>query len=63
MQDASSHEAFAGALISREMREGHMTALVFSPRSREIGIHFVRLAEKHLNLIRDLSLKLPTGDA
>ena len=40
-----------------------MTALLFSPTSREIEIHFVRLAEKHLNLIRDLSLKRPGGDA
>ncbi|MBA3312865.1 MAG: restriction endonuclease [Planctomycetaceae bacterium] len=63
MQNSSSHEAFAGALVSRDIRDGQMTALVFSPRSREIGIHFVRLSEKHLNLIRDLSLKRPGGDA
>lgn len=53
-------EAFAGALIATEKREGHMTALVFSPKSRDIGIHFVRLAEKHLNCIRRLKLeKIP----
>jgi hypothetical protein len=63
MQNSITHDAFAGALISRDIRAGQMTALVFSPRSREIGIHFVRLAEKHLNLIRDLSLKRPGGDA
>lgn len=51
-----SGEAFAGALISTEMRKGHMTALVFSPKTREIGIHFVRLAEKHHNAIRRLKL-------
>jgi len=50
-------EAFAGALIAREKRPGHMTALVFSPESRDIGIHFVRLAEKHLNCIRGLALR------
>lgn len=57
MQNTFSSEAFAGALISKDMREGQMTALVFSPTSREIGIHFVRLAEKHLNFIRELRLK------
>ena len=63
MQDSTTHTAFAGALISPELRDGHMTALLFSPTSREIGIHFVRLAEKHLNLIRDLSLKRAAGGA
>lgn len=52
-------EAFAGALISTEHREGHMTAFVFSPKTREIGIHFVRLAEKHYNCIRRLKLECP----
>lgn len=52
-------EAFAGALISMGKREGQMTALVFSPKTRDIGIHFVRLAEKHLNCIRKLKLERP----
>lgn len=52
-------EAFAGALIATEKREGHLTALVFSPKTREIGIHFVRLAEKHLNCLRQLTLEPP----
>lgn len=50
-------EAFAAALISKEEREGHMVALVFSPKTRDIGVHFVRLAEKHLNSIRGLTLE------
>jgi len=58
-----SGEAFAGALISTEQRDGHMTALVFSPKSREIGIHFVRLAEKHRNCIRRLKLEFPDRSA
>ena len=62
MQDATTHTAFAGALISPELRDGNMTALLFSPTLREIGIHLVRLTEKHLNLIRDLSLKRPGDD-
>ncbi len=52
-------EAFAGALISTEAREGHMTCLVFSPKTREIGVQFVRLAEKHRNAIRKLKLDIP----
>lgn len=63
MQDSTTHEVFAGAIISPEIRNGHMTALVFSPTSREIEIHFVRLSEKQLNLIRGLSLKRLGGDA
>ena len=59
MDQIPSGEAFAGALISMEMREGHMTALVFSPKTRDIGIHFVRLREKHLNCIRRLTLEQP----
>ena len=62
MQDSTTHTVFAGALISQELRDGQMTALLFSPMSREIGIHFVRLSEKHLNMIRDLSLKHSGGN-
>ncbi|MGU7776370.1 hypothetical protein ACV229_40250, partial [Burkholderia sp. MR1-5-21] len=58
-----SGEAFAGALISLEKREGHMIALVFSPKTRDIGIHFVRLAEKHLNCIRRLKVEQPNAAA
>lgn len=56
-----SGETFAGALISMEKREGHMTALVFSPKTRDIGINFVRLAPKHLNCIRRLKLEQPNA--
>ncbi len=64
MDQFPNGDAFAGALISMERREGHMIALVFSPKTRDIGIHFVRLAEKHLNCIRRLKLEppdVPTG--
>lgn len=57
----SDKSAFAGALISKDLREGQMTGLIFSPHTREIAIHFVRLAEKHHNAIRELKLK--SGDA
>lgn len=59
MDQIPGGEPFAGALISMEKREGHMTALVFSPKTRDIGIYFVRLEEKHLNCIRELPLKQP----
>jgi hypothetical protein len=49
--------AFAGALISKDVREGQMTGLIFSPKTRDIGIHFVRLSEKQQNAIRELKLK------
>jgi hypothetical protein len=51
-------EAFAGSLISTELRDGHMTALTFSPKTREIGVNFIRLEEKHHNAIRNLKLDL-----
>ena len=58
MEQVPGGDAFAGALICTEKREGHMTAIVFSPKTRAIGIHFVRLAEKHKNAIRMLKLDI-----
>lgn len=65
MERVPGGDAFAAALIATELREGHMTCLVFSPKSRQIGIHFVRLSEKHLNAIRRLKIDIPehTGAA
>jgi hypothetical protein len=51
-------EAFAGTLVSTEHREGHMTCFVFSPKTREIAIEFVRLAERHHRAIRNLKLDI-----
>jgi hypothetical protein len=59
IESVADGTAFAGALISKDPREGQLTGLLFSPKTREIGIHFVRLADKHLNAIRKLKL-LPT---
>lgn len=59
LENVFSGDAFSAALIYEDLREGHMTALVFSPHTRDIGIHFVRLNEKHLNCIRNLKLKMP----
>jgi hypothetical protein len=62
IERASDGTAFAGALISKDLREGQMTGLVFSPKTREIGIHFVRLADKHHNAIRKLKLNPARGE-
>lgn len=59
MERVPGGDAFAAALIATELREGHMTCLVFSAKTREIGVHFVRLSEKHLNAIRRLKVDLP----
>lgn len=58
MERVSDGEAFAGALVSTEAREGHMTCLVFSPKTRDIAVRFVRLAEKHRSMIRRLKLEI-----
>ena len=59
MDEIPGGQAFAAALIAPGKREGQMIALVFTPKTRDIGIHFVQLAEKHLNLIRELTLERP----
>ena len=61
VEEVSGGEAFAGALICDDERQGQMKALVFSPKTRDIGIHFVKLADKHLNSIRKLKLEQPRG--
>lgn len=58
LEHVSDGSAFAGAVIALEPGEGRMTALLFSPKTRDIGIRFVRLAEKHKNAIRKLKLDI-----
>jgi len=58
MRRVRDGEPFAGALIALGKREGNMIVFVMSD-SRVMGIHFVQLEEKHLNMIRQLSLALP----
>jgi hypothetical protein len=62
MERVPGGDAFAAALIAQELREGHMTCLVFSSKTREIGIHFVRLLEKHRNAIRRLKIEIPGAE-
>jgi hypothetical protein len=61
MERIPGGEAFAAALVATELREGHMTCLVFSPNTRNISIQSVRLAEKHRNAIRKLKVELPSA--
>jgi hypothetical protein len=63
VERVSDSSPFAGALISKDLREGQMTCLIFSPKAPDIEIRFVRLAEKHHNAIRMLKLKSETTDA
>lgn len=58
MRRVRDGEPFAGALIAVGRREGQMFAFAMSDR-RDAGIHFVQLEEKHLNMIRQLSVPLP----
>lgn len=51
-------DAFAGALIAKEKRDGHMTCLVLARNAKDIAVEFVRLPEKHLNTIRELRLRV-----
>lgn len=48
--------AFAGAVILKEKRPGHMMCLTFAPNSKEVEVRFVRLEERHQNMIRQLGL-------
>lgn len=56
MEEAENGTAFAGAIVMPSDREGGMTALVFTPNSRDIGIRFVQLEGKQLNMLRKISL-------
>jgi hypothetical protein len=56
MRRVPDGEPFAGALIALGDREGHMFAFVISD-SRTMGVHIVQLEERHLNMIRQLSLQ------
>jgi len=51
-------EAFAGAVISNSDSSSEMTALFFSPSTRDIDVRKIQLAKKHRNSIRNLKLEL-----
>jgi hypothetical protein len=48
---------YAGAVVATGAREGTMYGLLFSPTSRDVSVHNVHLANKHLHAIRMLKLK------
>jgi Restriction endonuclease len=57
MRRVSDGQPFAGALIAPGKREGQMFVFVISD-GPAAGVHLVQLEERHLNMIRELSLKL-----
>jgi hypothetical protein len=58
MRRVPDGEPFAGAIIALGDREGHMFAFIISD-SRTMNIHIVQLEERHLNMIRQLSIPRP----
>ena len=58
MRRVRDGQPFAGALVAPGKREGQMFAFVISD-GPTAGVHMVQLEEKHLNMIRQLSLELP----
>jgi len=53
-------DVFAGAAVADwGSPDGKMSAMIFSPDSRAVGIHTIRLEEKHKNAIRQLKIPLP----
>ena len=54
---------FTGSIIaSRDDGEGNMLAIIFPPRSRELGIHQFQLGERHKNIIKKLKLRTETQE-
>ena len=58
MRRVRDGKPFAGALVAPGKREGQMFAFVISD-GPAAGVHIVQLEEKHLNMIRQLSLEFP----
>jgi len=60
LEHVSTGEAFAAAAVTDwGSPDGKMSAMVFSPNSRTVGIHTIQLHEKHKNAIRKLKIPLP----
>lgn len=62
IENIATSEPLSGSIIIPWEEEGRMTALVFSPDTRDFHIEFVRLDEKHLRAIRELSLLVGRTD-
>lgn len=62
LEQVADGTAFAGALMAVEPGEGRFSALLFTPKNRDIAVRFVRLTEKQLNAIRRLKIELPVQE-
>lgn len=59
LEQVPTGDAFAGAAIAEwGSQDGKMFAMVFSPSSREVGIHTFALSEKQKNSLRRLRLPM-----
>ncbi|TWS17773.1 MULTISPECIES: restriction endonuclease [Tsukamurella] len=63
MERVPDGDAFAGAVISIGQREGQMTALLFSPKDRNIEHRPIQLLPDQLNSIRNLEIAAAGGPA
>lgn len=59
LRSESDGQPFAGAMVALGQRENEFIGIILSPVSRTIGVHNVRLEDKHRNMIR--RLKIPTN--
>ena len=60
MERVPTGEAFASAMVALGQRPGTMFGLLISPKSRTMGVHNIRLAEKHWAVIRKLKIEVPS---
>jgi hypothetical protein len=61
MESAIDGKAFAGATLADfGSDDGKMFAFIFTPESRDLGVHIFQLSEKHRNIIRGLKIPLLT---
>jgi hypothetical protein len=59
IDDLEDHQEYAAYLSPLSTTfEHNSTCFVFSPKTREIAIEFVRLAERHHRAIRNLKLDI-----
>ena len=58
MENAINGEPFASATIADfGSLDGKMCGFIFTPESREMGVHIFQLSEKHQRIIRGLKIK------
>lgn len=57
IENSSTSNPFAGAVIADMGMDGALLALIISPDTRNIKFQNIKLAEKHKNAIRNLRLK------